>query len=681
MRKNQYEEALFRAEDERYDVELIIGRTKSTIKALMPIQECIESLSADAKATYHLPPNTLRAFHIRTIEKIYAEKGHSVVGLLKNHPVVSVPVVLCRLQQKLEEWMGVLKTMNKHWQTVADMNYHKSLDHRSFYFKQQDKKSLAPKTLLQELKDEAEAARTNHRLLSFSAGVPVQSLFVPHLQFTYDDNDVHEDVFSIIRFAASKMLAPDVWKQTMEIWTKFLEPFLYLTPHSFEDDMLDVNVAEVEEIEQKELTDEPEEEETRSIEAGQQEITEIEGTDTNVHSTPEPLPIDQPNSDVDMKTHETEENKTEDNDEDHDGIQEPSEDKAENEQPESSDQEEQNPSAACEMCKPLATVLHVTKQASAVEPTGLNVFFCNEPYYLFLRYHEILFSRIKLARKCCREQNPSGADESNETMVLDQESTERRHSQFMSMVYALIDGSIDIAQFEDQCRSLLSTNSYVLFTLDKLIRCVVKQLQTIVLDDPSKQVWELYKYESARTTSCDEGAYYANTKTVVREDYVVRACSHPSGLLTLTHLDNSFVYDVPNGHPKFGHTEYFGSFMDASERKLPANANVYLNRNKDIVQMQSYDPTGQDDDKRMEEALETGSVENGLEMKVSGDDYKVKFIEGTSDIWLAAASSTTSNDKEKRTSALRRWILTQLPNVALMSDSVEQFMTAMQRRI
>lgn len=163
MRKNQYEEALFRAEDERYDVELIVERTRSTIKALIPIQESMDSLSSDAKAAYRLPANTLRAFHIRTIEKIYGEKGYSVCELLKNHPVVSVPVVLCRLQQKLEEWMGVLKTMNGHWQNVADTNYHKSLDHRSFYFKQQDKKTLAIRTLLQELKDEAESARTNSR--------------------------------------------------------------------------------------------------------------------------------------------------------------------------------------------------------------------------------------------------------------------------------------------------------------------------------------------------------------------------------------------------------------------------------------------------------------------------------------------------------------------------------------
>ena len=79
----------------------------------------------------------------------------------------------------------------------------------------------------------------------------------------------------------------------------------------------------------------------------------------------------------------------------------------------------------------------------------------------------------------------------------------------------------------------------------------------------------------------------------MREDYVVRAHSCPSGLLTLTHLDNSFVYDVPSGHPKHSHGEYFSSLMDTSERKLPASTSVYLNRNKNAVQMQSYDPTGE----------------------------------------------------------------------------------------
>lgn len=79
--------------------------------------------------------------------------------------------------------------------------------------------------------------------------------------------------------------------------------------------------------------------------------------------------------------------------------------------------------------------------------------------------------------------------------------------------------------------------------------------------------------------------------------------------------------------------------------------------------------------------MEAGNFENGLEMKVSGEDYKIKFTEGTSDIWLATTSPTTSNDKEKRSIALRRWIANQEPSLAMISDNVEQFMSTMQRRV
>jgi hypothetical protein len=37
-----------------------------------------------------------------------------------------------------------------------EKNYYKSLDHRSFYFKQHDKKHLQPKSLLAEMRDKVE---------------------------------------------------------------------------------------------------------------------------------------------------------------------------------------------------------------------------------------------------------------------------------------------------------------------------------------------------------------------------------------------------------------------------------------------------------------------------------------------------------------------------------------------
>lgn len=51
----------------------------------------------------------------------------------------------------------------------------------------------------------------------------------------------------------------------------------------------------------------------------------------------------------------------------------------------------------------------------------------------------------------------------------------------MSVLYNLLDGSADNAKFEDECRAIIGNQSYVLFTLDKLIYKLVKQVRPLVL--------------------------------------------------------------------------------------------------------------------------------------------------------------------------------------------------------
>ena len=77
------------------------------------------------------------------------EQGHQIVDLLKKNPGVAIPVVLSRLQQKDGEWRKVKQDMKPLFSKVFQQNYHKSLDHRSFYFKQTDKKQLGHKAMIQ----------------------------------------------------------------------------------------------------------------------------------------------------------------------------------------------------------------------------------------------------------------------------------------------------------------------------------------------------------------------------------------------------------------------------------------------------------------------------------------------------------------------------------------------------
>ena len=58
-------------------------------------------------------------------------------------------MVLSRLRQKDSEWRKVKQDMKPLFGKVFQQNYHKSLDHRSFYFKQTDKKTLGHKSMIQ----------------------------------------------------------------------------------------------------------------------------------------------------------------------------------------------------------------------------------------------------------------------------------------------------------------------------------------------------------------------------------------------------------------------------------------------------------------------------------------------------------------------------------------------------
>ena len=71
MRKNQYEEALFRCEDDRYELDMVIESNASAIRHLQPLCEDIMKMSPEEKNNYRIPDQGLTPLHFRCIQKIY----------------------------------------------------------------------------------------------------------------------------------------------------------------------------------------------------------------------------------------------------------------------------------------------------------------------------------------------------------------------------------------------------------------------------------------------------------------------------------------------------------------------------------------------------------------------------------------------------------------------------------
>ncbi|GAV75319.1 PAH domain-containing protein/Sin3_corepress domain-containing protein [Cephalotus follicularis] len=222
MRKNQYEESLFRCEDDRFELDMLLESVNVTTKRVEELLEKMNCNTVKTDSPIRIEEH-FTALNLRCIERLYGDHGLDVMDVLRKNASLALPVILTRLKQKQEEWARCRADFNKVWAEIYAKNYHKSLDHRSFYFKQQDSKSLSTKALLAEIKEISEKKRKEDDvLLAIAAGN--RRPIIPNLEFQYPDPDIHDDLYQLIKYSCGEMCTTEQLDKIMKIWTSFLEP-------------------------------------------------------------------------------------------------------------------------------------------------------------------------------------------------------------------------------------------------------------------------------------------------------------------------------------------------------------------------------------------------------------------------------------------------------------------------
>ena len=118
---------------------------------------------------------------------------------------------------------------------LAEHNYQRSLDHRSFYFRQSDKKNTGTRALISELLHKAIQLPPGVKksIIPTSAPSNIPKVFnpPPHLEFTYppDIAFAHRDAFRLIMFAVEKsQLSPSDKERAGRMYRDFLGPLFGL---------------------------------------------------------------------------------------------------------------------------------------------------------------------------------------------------------------------------------------------------------------------------------------------------------------------------------------------------------------------------------------------------------------------------------------------------------------------
>ncbi|KAL1556710.1 paired amphipathic helix protein Sin3-like 3 isoform X1 [Salvia divinorum] len=235
MRKNQYEESLFRCEDDRFELDMLLESVNATTKRVEELLDSMNSHTDKTESSSHIDGH-LTAVNLRCIERLYGDHGLDVRDVLRKNAPLALPVILTRLKQKQEEWARCRSDFNKIWAEIYAKNYHKSLDHRSFYFKQQDTKNLSAKAFLAEIREMSEKDQNeDEKILWISAGYrqPIK----PHMKFEYPDPDIQEDLYQLMKYACGEVCTPEQHDKVMKIWTTFIEPVFSIPSRPSVEDM------------------------------------------------------------------------------------------------------------------------------------------------------------------------------------------------------------------------------------------------------------------------------------------------------------------------------------------------------------------------------------------------------------------------------------------------------------
>lgn len=241
------------------------------------------------------------------------------------------------------------------------------------------------------------------------------------------------------------------------------------------------------------------------------------------------------------------------------------------------------------------------------------VFYANDKFFLLFRLHMFLYERLAAARRSAEAMGKQAGEDPKQI-----------HATFLRLLFKLLSGGIDAVRYEDECRTLLGANSYVLFTIDKLVYKLVKQLQHVVNDAAAMKLWQLHMYEGARQMApYRDSVYLSNACVLLHDEQCFRIVApHPPGSsLGFQLLDggSDARVDVCSGmiDPQF--SEYLRGFMQTPAPE--GSKGVFLRRNARLCPVRTYP-----------EALRRVTFYNGLECKLNCATSKVSYVLDTEDV-------------------------------------------------
>ncbi|KAF9226177.1 hypothetical protein BS17DRAFT_776836 [Gyrodon lividus] len=500
-KKNVYEEALHRSEEERHEYDFHIEAIVRTIGMLEPINNKMAQLNPEERTVFKLKPNlggSGKSIHQRIIKKIYGrEAGLDVLQSMQETPSVAIPVVLMRLKEKEEEWKRAQREWNKVWREVDARNYHKSLDHQAINFKTLDKKAITARAFVSQI----EAARDEQMDKRASYIDPLFARTRPRHQLAYEmvDVGVLQDVIkmtlSLLDRTQGQINVGD--RKKIETFLRSLVPlFFALDPEAFNraftvtQEMVDGDVVD----------------DGSSIADDVETASAASGSSSRVGGSRSHRKGGGVSSGGDLRKK----------------LLKSEQAKSTSRKTRAQDGPSPAPSRPASPALPDAMVIDGVEEGKLegegsfqLRPASRkHVFFCNNIFYVLLRLLEVLYSRLlfykNLATSLANEA-PKGSGVSTaakdlkmstiaQLAQLDERAAHAEHfyDLMLESCERLFDNETDQHVFEEQMRFMFGfKDAYRIFTIDKVLGAFIKQVQLVLSDPRSHDLLESLRRDRA----------------------------------------------------------------------------------------------------------------------------------------------------------------------------------------
>ena len=586
-RKNMFEEALYKCEDERYELDMVRECNICLMKGLDSVNKKIANLTADQIPSFVLDKKLgtrSEVIPLKALSRLYGERHLEVYEAVRNNPVVAVPVVLKRLKAKDEEWQKAQGEWNKIWREVHEKNFMKSADHQALNFKGNDKKAMSAKNVILEI--ENRYGEEKERLEHEDNPVPK-----PHLLMNFEDESVFGDVAELliahVTRPNSNASSADKEKITNFLTNFIPDFFLYI------DGKYPVDIQKAAEGEDKK-------EEECEIQEGspRKRVKTEDGCAQAADSVNKVKPVTVSQAAVQSA-----------------------------------------------FPKPNLAIPEVSKHIFFGNNTWM-VFF--KLYHcLFSRVEKLKSISQKCSSRYEKVKDKVLPPEEEVAIKLSvkkapEVTPDKYFENFMAKVKKVMEGALDMPSFEDSMRDIFGVSAYTTFTIDKLIQCINRQLQNIISDEACTRLLSLYIYEKARNQEEEfvKTAYRANADGIIGGDENCLSFVHDRKrkVLEVVLLDPEEIVTAPD----VSTVEEKWSFYVDKYVKMDPDPSLSEEKIKQpfLSRCKRGDPEDVEEDERLQ-------WYNGLQCKICINTYKIFYVENSSDFMYRSGQLKSAKDGSK----------------------------------